>query len=284
MADYGRELEFGWFADPAEDPATLLAAARVADAAGLDLIGVQDHPYNNKQLDSLALLSAMGAVTERIRLFPDVANLALRGAVLLANTAASIDRLTNGRFELGLGSGAFWDAIVALGGPRWTPGEARRATEEAIDVMKAWWSERSLTHDGTHFRVKGARPGPQPAHPIGIWLGVSGPRMLDLLGRKADGWLPSLSFVPPEKLPDAHARIDEGCAKAGREPSSINRIYNLWGDHSVAEWTELLTGFTVEHGMNAYVFGGPPTESFLRMVGEEIAPAVRAAVAAERGR
>lgn len=283
MTDYGRELEFGWFADPADDPATLLKAARVGDAAGLDLIGVQDHPYNNKQLDTLTLLSAMGAVTERVRLFPDVANLALRGPVLLANAAASIDRLTNGRFELGLGSGAFWDAIVAIGGPRWSPGEARRATEEGIDIMKAWWSERSLTYAGKQYSVKGARPGPHPVHPIGIWLGVTGPRMLNLLGRKADGWLPSLSFVPPEKLADAHARIDAGCAEAGRQPSSINRIYNLWGDYSVAEWTELLTSFTVEHGMNAYVFGGPPNESFLRTITDEIAPAVREAVARERG-
>lgn len=284
MTDYRRDLEFGWFADPAEPAQTLLPAAQIADAAGLDLIGVQDHPYHNKQLDVFTLLSAMGALTERVRLFPDVANLALRGPVLLANTAASLDRITGGRFELGLGSGAFWDAIVAIGGPRWTAGQARRATEEAVDLIKLWWTQRSVTYQGGEFAVRGARPGPPPAHPIGIWLGVTGPRMLNLLGRKADGWLPSLAYVPPEKLADAHARIDEGCATAGRDPASINRVYNVWGDRPVAEWVDLLTGLSLEHGMNGYVFAGPPQEDFLRTITDEIAPAVREAVARERAR
>lgn len=286
MTDYRRPLRFGWFADPdATQAHVLVDAARVADRAGLDLIGVQDHPYNSGHLDSWTLLSAMGTATTRLTVFPDVANLPLRDPAMLARAAATLDRLTGGRVAVGLGSGAFWDGIAALGGPRRTPGEARRATAEAIELMKAWWSgQRPLTYEGAHYRVAGAHPGPRPTGPtIPVWLGALGPKMLDLLGRQADGWLPSLSFVPPEKLDEAHARIDEGARAAGREPGAIDRIYNVWGERSPREWVELLTELTLDYGMNGYVFGAPPTERDLRVIGEEIAPAVRAAVDAERG-
>lgn len=283
MTDYGRDLRFGWFADPSEPPAALLAAAQVADRAGLDLIGVQDHPYNATHLDAWTLLSALGATTERVRVFPDVANLPLRGAAMQAKAAASLDVITGGRVELGLGAGAFWEPMVAMGATRRTPGESVRALEEAIDVMRLWWSgERAISYAGELTAVKGAHPGPVPAHPIGIWLGVLGPRMLDLLGRKGDGWLPSLSYMPPEALAEAHARIDAGAQSAGRDPAAIDRIYNLWGDYPVSHWVELLTSLTVEHGMNGYVFGAPPSELALRRITDEIAPAVREAVARER--
>ena len=107
--------------------------------------------------------------------------------------------------------------------------------------------------------------------------------MLSILGAKADGWLPSLSFVPPEKLPEAHARIDDAAMAAGRDPAAINRVYNVWGNYSTQDWIDMLTSFTLESGMNAYVFGVPPVESELRRISDEIAPAVREAVQAERG-
>lgn len=285
MTDYGRELMFGWFADPSAPPAELLAAARVADAAGLDLIGVQDHPYNSGHLDTWTLLSALGAVTSRVTVFPDVANLPLRGAAMQAKAAASLSLITGGRVALGLGAGSFWDAIVAMGGERRTPGESVQALEEAIDVTRLWWSgQRAVSYAGSFASVRGAHPGPVPTDPIGIWLGVLGPRMLDLLGRKADGWLPSLSYMPPSALAQAHARIDAGAASAGRDPAAIDRIYNLWGDYPVAQWVEMLTSFAVEFGMNGFVFGAPPSAVALRRITDEIAPAVREAVARERGR
>jgi len=285
MADYGRPLRFGWFADPDLAHAhTIVDAARVADRSGLDLIGVQDHPYNPRHLDAWTLLTALGTATERLTVFPDVANLPLRGPVMLARSAATLDVLTGGRVAVGLGTGVLWDGIEALGGPRRTRKEAVDAATEAVEILQGWWSgRRSLTVDGDHYRVAGARPGPQPTGDgIPLWLGAIGPRMLGLLGRRADGWLPSLAFVPPEKLAEAHARIDAGAAAAGRDPAEIDRIYNVWGDHSPREWVELLTELTLDHGMNGYVFGAPPSEPALRTIAEEIAPAVRAAVDAER--
>ena len=91
----------------------VLDACREADRLGLDLIGIQDHPYQRRFLDTFTLLSWVAAVTERVRVFPDVACLPLRPPAVLAKAAASIDLLSDGRFEMGLGAGAFWDAIDA---------------------------------------------------------------------------------------------------------------------------------------------------------------------------
>lgn len=285
MTDYRRPVLFGWFAEPdARASRELLAGATIADRAGLDLIGVQDHPYNAGHLDALTLLSGMAAVTERIRLFPDVANLPLRGPTMLGRAIAGLDAMSGGRAELGLGAGAFWDGIEALGGPRRTPGQAVDAMAEALDVLRPWLDGRApLTVAGEHYTVRGAHPGPPTAHRVGLWMGALGPRMLRLLGERADGWLPSLAFVPPEKLAAVHEQIDTAAQGAGRDPASIERIYNVWGDYSDTQWIDLLTELTVNYGMNGYVFGAPPVERELRRIGDVIAPAVREAVAAHRG-
>ena len=162
----------------------VLDACREADRLGLDLIGIQDHPYQRRFLDTVTLLSWVAAVTERVRVFPDVACLPLRPPAVLAKAAASIDLLSDGRFEMGLGAGAFWDAIEP-GGPRLAPGEARRSLEEAIEVLwRIWSGERGIRMDGDHYRLHGAQGGPVPAHRIEVWLGVQGPRMLELLGTR----------------------------------------------------------------------------------------------------
>lgn len=286
MTDYGRPLKFGYFLEPgAADAARTLAAGRLVDALGFDLLGIQDHPYQPRFLDTWTLLSALGAQTEKVRLFPDVISLPLRPPAVLAKAAASLDLITGGRVELGIGAGAFWNPIEAMGGVRRTPGEAVAALSEAIDVIRLWWSgDRSVRYTGAHYSLKGSHPGPEPAHPVGIWLGAYGPKMLRLIGGKADGWLPSLSFLAPEKLAAAHKRIDEAAEAAGRDPGQINRVYNLSGDRSTSEWVDLLTTLSVEKGMDGYIFGGPPEESGLRRIAQEIVPAVREAVAAERQR
>src|SRR5215204_773252 len=81
----------------------------LADRLGLDLVGIQDHPYQRRHLDAWTLISYLAGRTERVSFFPDVANLPLRRAALLAKATASLDLLTGGRVELGVGAGAFWD-------------------------------------------------------------------------------------------------------------------------------------------------------------------------------
>ena len=159
---------FGIFPVPdAEQADRVVDQVLLADRLGLDLAGVQDHPYQRRHLDAWTLLSYLAGRTERIRLFPDVANLPLRPPALLAKAAASLDRLSGGRVELGLGAGAFWDAIEALGGPRRTPREAVDALEEAVGVIRALWTPgRTPRIDGEHYRLHGTKPGPFPVHPV----------------------------------------------------------------------------------------------------------------------
>ncbi len=115
MADYGRELEFGASVAPLADPPDFAKRVVVAaDRAGLDLVGIQDHPYQRRFLDTWTLISTLVSVTEQVRFFPDVANLPLRPPALLAKAAASLDVLSGGRVEMGLGAGAFWDAVAAM--------------------------------------------------------------------------------------------------------------------------------------------------------------------------
>ena len=297
MPDYGRDLEFGASVEPLADPPDWAARVAVAaDRAGLDLFGIQDHPYQRRFLDTWTLISTLVPVTERIRFFPDVSNLALRPPAMLAKAAASLDVLCGGRVEMGLGAGAFWDAVVAMGGPRRTPGEAVRSVEEAIKVMRLVWSEeRSVRFDGEIYSLNGMRPGPQPVHEMGIWVGAGGPRMLRLIGRLADGWVPSMFWASPPRLPEMHRRIDEAAAKAGRERREIRRVYNVSGrigaegdgplEGPVSLWVERLTRFTLEFGMDTFIYW--PSEERERQVelfAGEVAPAVRGAVAAERSR
>jgi alkanesulfonate monooxygenase SsuD/methylene tetrahydromethanopterin reductase-like flavin-dependent oxidoreductase (luciferase family) len=297
MSDYGRELEFGASVEPLADPPDWVEhIVRAADRAGLDLVGIQDHPYQRRFLDTWTLISTLVPITEQIRFFPDVANLPLRPPAMLAKAAASLDVLSGGRIEMGLGAGAFWDAVAAMDGPRRSPGEAVRATAEAIKVMRLVWSdERSLRFDGEFYSLRGMRPGPHPVHEIGIWVGAYGPRMLRLIGRLADGWVPSLGYSPPEKLPEMQKRIDEAAAGAGREPKEIRRAYNLGGrigeehrgllDGPIDYWVEELARFAVEFGMDTFIYW--PSEDHVRQVelfAGEVVPAVREAVAAERSR
>jgi alkanesulfonate monooxygenase SsuD/methylene tetrahydromethanopterin reductase-like flavin-dependent oxidoreductase (luciferase family) len=225
------KIHFGISIVPATERLDRIRAlVRTADEAGLDLVGIQDHPYQHHFLDTWSLIPTLLAETERISFFTDVANLPLRPPAVMAKAAASLDVLSGGRFELGLGAGGLPDVIANMGGPRRTPGEAVEALDEAIDVIRLMWSDkRSASFDGEHYKLDDARPGPQPAHAIGIWVGAFKPRMLRLVGRKADGWLPSLGVLTRDELRAGHEQIDAAAEKAGRDPRSIRRILNVQG-------------------------------------------------------
>jgi alkanesulfonate monooxygenase SsuD/methylene tetrahydromethanopterin reductase-like flavin-dependent oxidoreductase (luciferase family) len=295
VADYGRDLEFGASVEPLADPPDWAVRVVVAaDRMGLDLVGIQDHPYQRRFLDTWTLISTLVPLTGRIRFFPDVACLPLRPPAVLAKAAASLDVLSAGRIEMGLGAGAFWDAIVAMGGPRRSPPEAVRSVEEAIQVMRRVWSEeRSVRFDGEIYTLRGLKPGPHPVHEIGIWVGAGGPRMLGLIGRLADGWVPSMGWATPDRLPAMHESIDQGAESAGRKPAEIRRAYNLSGnigaegggllEGPASQWVETLTRLALEFGMDTFIYWpSGDRERQVELFASEIAPAVREAVAAER--
>ncbi|SER23263.1 Flavin-dependent oxidoreductase, luciferase family (includes alkanesulfonate monooxygenase SsuD and methylene tetrahydromethanopterin reductase) [Lentzea xinjiangensis] len=279
MTDYGHPLEFGVFLPPAaEQFGETLRLAQAADVLGLEFVSLQDHPYNATHLDTWTSLSVIGASTSNVRVFPNVANLPLRPPAVLARAAASLDVITGGRVELGLGAGAFWDAIAAMGGPRRTAGESVQALEEAIAVIRALWTPgRGVRLQGAHYSLDGARPGPFPAHDIGIWLGAYKKRMLQLTGRAADGWLPSSPYAPPEQLRSMNTIIDEAAEEAGRSPKDVKRLYNITPGFTA----EQLARLALDEGVSGFILM-VNTDDELRVFAEEIAPAVRELVAKER--
>jgi alkanesulfonate monooxygenase SsuD/methylene tetrahydromethanopterin reductase-like flavin-dependent oxidoreductase (luciferase family) len=295
MTDYGHELQFGTFITPtAADPQAPVRLAQLTERAGLDLATFQDHPYQPAYLDTWTLLTWAAASTERITLSGNVLNLPLRLPTVLARSAASLDLLSGGRFAMGLGAGGFWDPIVAMGGPRRTPGESVEALDEALRIMRGIWAadERApLRVPGDHYHVMGAKRGPAPAHDIPVWLGAYKPRMQRLIGREADGWLPSLPYLKDGDLARGNAVIDEAAAEAGRDPSEIRRLLNLGGAIQATnggflkgpadQWVEELTRLALEEGVGTFIVMADDPE-LIETFGGEIAPAVREAVAAGR--
>jgi alkanesulfonate monooxygenase SsuD/methylene tetrahydromethanopterin reductase-like flavin-dependent oxidoreductase (luciferase family) len=286
-------LEFGIALNPeASRIDELVRLARLADGRGLELLGVMDHPYMGAALDSWTLLAVLAARTEHIRLFQDVANLPLRPPAMLAKAAASLDLISGGRIELGIGAGAAAEqGGGGMGAPRRSPKVAIDALEEAIAVIRLMWSGSAspVTYDGEHYRLEGVVPGPAPAHRVGVWVGAYQPRMIALTGRLADGWLPSFPYLDPAGVVALNKPMDDAAAAAGRSPSDVRRLYNVIGridpngngtfNDGAAAWTERLTELVVEGRVSGIMLTPMADhERQIEIFAAEIVPAVREAV------
>lgn len=287
MTDYGHDLKFGTFLTPNSARVhDVLRLARLCDTLGYDLITFQDHPYQPALLDAPTLLAYVAAQTQHAHLSANVTNLPLRQPVVIARSATTLDLLSGGRFELGIGAGAFWDAIEAVGGRRLSPGQSVDALEEAVRIIRAVWAvgePGGVRIQGDYYRAVGAKRGPVSPHPIGISIGAYKPRMLRLIGRVADGWLPSLGrLASADDLGAMNAYIDEGAAAAGRSPGDIRRLLNIGVVDGPSErWSEQLAGLALEYGMSGFIVASDDAGTLERFA-REVAPAVREAVAAAR--
>jgi alkanesulfonate monooxygenase SsuD/methylene tetrahydromethanopterin reductase-like flavin-dependent oxidoreductase (luciferase family) len=291
VTDYGHDLQFGIFPSPDATAAErTLELAQLAEVSGLDLVTVQDHPYQGKHLDTWTLLSVIAARTTAIRVAPNVSNLPLRPPVVLARAAATLDLLSSGRVELGLGAGAFWDAVVAAGGPRRTPGEAVDALVEAIGIIRQVWAGGTVRAVGEHYQVAGLHGGPRPAHDIPVWVGAYKPRMLRVTADLADAWIPSMGYADPPQLAELNHVIDGQAEANGRGPQAIRRMYNIFGrfgsgagflEGSPQDWAEQLAGLAIDEGISTFVLGTDDPDDLQRFA-LEVAPAVREQVDAER--
>lgn len=283
MPDYGHDLRFGTFITPANQPPERpVELAVLSEQLGYDLVTFQDHPYQPGFHDTLTLLTWTAASTSRIHVAANVHNLPLRPPAVLARSAASIDLLSSGRFELGLGAGAFADAVEAMGGPRRTAGEAIDALEEALAIIRGIWDageRRPLRVDGAHYRVDGAKRGPAPAHDIPIWIGAYKPRMERLVARLADGWLPSLPYLGPDGLATGNAIIDAEALRVGRDPREIRRLLNVFPDDAT---TDRIVELALEHGAGTFIIGTDDPAALAAFA--ELLPGIRDRVAEERDR
>ncbi len=289
----GRDPLFGISVTPlAADYPRVVDQVLAAERHGLDLVGIQDHPYQRRFLDTFALIGDLLARTRNLRFFPDVASLPMRGPTMIAKAAASLDVMSGGRFELGLGAGAFWDAVGGMGGPRRRAAESIDALEEAVPIVRAALDgERVVRSPGPHYPVPGYPSGPPPAHRVEIWLGVYRPRGLDLVGRLADGWVPSIGRSSLEDFRRAGRLIEESAARGGRDARTIRRIYNISGSISdgasadaglhgpVDQWVETLAAWRRDPGIDGFIFWPPDfgTEQVERFA-TEVVPGLRRAI------
>ncbi|WP_431897088.1 LLM class flavin-dependent oxidoreductase [Nonomuraea sp. bgisy101] len=275
--------------------------ARLADREGLDLLGVQDHPYAGGLVDTFSLIATMLADTTQIRIFPDVASLPLRGPGVIAKAAATLDLLSGGRFELGLGAGGFRQAITAFGGPDRTAGQNQVALEEAVEIIRGLWrAGESVKVSGEHYSMDGVHAGPAPAHPIGIWFGSVGPKALAQTGRVADGWAaPIPHYLPYEKWRASQDIIDGAAAEAGRQPSDMTRIAQLVGHITDApgevvlrgeapirataeQWAEVIAHLATDVGFDSFVYWPEQADATqLTAWARDVVPAARALLAKE---
>jgi alkanesulfonate monooxygenase SsuD/methylene tetrahydromethanopterin reductase-like flavin-dependent oxidoreductase (luciferase family) len=224
-----RRLHIGYnVSTSAADGADPLEDAREVEQMGFDLVSLSDHLHgDHPTFETWTLLTWIAAGTSRVRVLTNVLGLPYRPPPVVAKMAESLDRLTGGRVVLGLGAGGADAEFTAFG---LDPGPARAkvaALDEAITAMRALWERTGVELDGEHVRLRGATITPRAARPIPIWVGAYGPRMLELVGRTADGWLPSMPFAPPERMPELRDRVRRSAEAAGRDPEAITYAYNV---------------------------------------------------------
>jgi alkanesulfonate monooxygenase SsuD/methylene tetrahydromethanopterin reductase-like flavin-dependent oxidoreductase (luciferase family) len=288
---------FGINIDPGTaDPVEAFKRAEIADRQNIDLAMIQDHPYIDRFFDTWMLLATLTARTERVHIGTNVSPVALRPPAMLAKAAASLDVLSGGRVELGIGTGGFAQGIASFGGELPASPEIVPAFEEAVQIIRGLWqSEGGFRFEGRYYSLKGTRFGPTPAHPIRIWVGATKPRMFRLTGRLADGVSVSNAYVTESALGHMHRNIDAGAAQAGRKPEEIRRLYNLMGiidlpGHSnTAEqlrpntplldadgWVEYLVKLYRDQRMDTFVFWplGEQQIEQLEIFATEVVPAV----------
>jgi alkanesulfonate monooxygenase SsuD/methylene tetrahydromethanopterin reductase-like flavin-dependent oxidoreductase (luciferase family) len=232
MAKESKSLKFGvnihTGKQPGVDPVT---EALHAEQLGFDVVTLHgDALYgSDPSFELWTLLTWIAAHTTIIRVAPVVLSLPYRHPAVLAKMAETLDRLSQGRLLLVLGAGGSMNepAYRALGLASRSPREKVEVLEEAIDLLHGLWSTSTFSYAGQHFRTDEATIEPKPGHPIPIWLGVFDDRLLDLVGRKAEGWLPTYRFLEPEQAYQKLERIRTVAEKAGRNRDEITYGYNV---------------------------------------------------------
>ena len=287
--NYGHRLEFGaCLAPTAGSPDAVVSLAQRCERLGYDLVVFPDKPHL-ADLDAWTLLAWVAGRTRRVRLVANVTNTLLRPPSVLARAAASLDLLSGGRLEVGLGADA--SADEAMGGRRLSPDQRVEAFAEAVEVLRGVWdtSQRSpLTYAGTHYRVPSAQRGPTPAHDIPVWLQALEPGMLRLAGQKADAWHVALDALAPGQLRAGHKIIDESAEEAGRDPREIRRIVTIT-DRSIEgglarrpseQCVDELLPLVVDDGVGTFLVASDIPEVLERFA-SEVVPALREAVERE---
>ena len=220
----------------------IAAWGKRAEQLGFDSIYVSDHffltleryggssdPYGS--VDPLMALAALATATERVRLGTLVLGSGFRHPAMVAKSAVTIDHLSGGRLDLGLGAGWYEDEYRALGYDFGSLGQRFEILEESVEVLSLLFGEKEpVTWQGQHFHLDEAycrpRPLQEPRPPL--WIGgKGGPRLLRLVARRADGFNTVWAWTPEAYATRARA-LDELCEREGRDPRTVKRSVGLY--------------------------------------------------------
>jgi alkanesulfonate monooxygenase SsuD/methylene tetrahydromethanopterin reductase-like flavin-dependent oxidoreductase (luciferase family) len=252
------------------------------DASAFDSLWLADlfanaYMPSGRWFEAYTLMAAAAVQTTRIRLGAMVTSITLRQPALFAKEALTVDHVSNGRLEIALGSAGPPSDVSMTGLPDWSRGERTKRFVEFTEMLDTLLRNEVASYDGEYYHAREAvmNPGPlqQPRPPL--TLAAHGPRTMRLAARLADGWnqVPGSHAIVGEDAPGAqealesvrtrNRQMDEFCAEAGREPSTLRRSITagtsitpepIW---SSTEAFEDFVGRYREAGVNEFVFYYP---------------------------
>ena len=257
---------------------------RIAEEAGFDHVWAMDHLASIGRIgddrpifDGWQLLAAIAASTSRVRMGLLVTGITYRNPALLAKLATTVDHLSGGRLEFGIGAAWATNEHEMYD----IPGLDHRVglLSEGLQVVKSLWTQDRTDFEGRYFRMRNAVANPKPVqkpYPP-IWVGASGPATLKLTARHADVWNASGGATA-----ETSAKLDEACREIGRDPAEIRRSVQLPAGTDPSALTEQLLEFR-EKGFSELVVmlsgGSMPTAAnpveTADWVAEKVLPAVR---------
>jgi probable F420-dependent oxidoreductase len=230
-------VKFSLWPNNSRAPVELLEQVRVADSTGWYGVWLADHympntgdttPARGDTYECWALLPAVAAVTERVRIGTLVSPTSVHHPALLAKRAATIDRLSGGRMVLGLGAGWQINEHHAYGIELEPPGKRVSRFEESIQIVRSMLSAESTTFHGAYYDVTDAPCDPKPVQsPLPLLVGTRSPRMLRITARHADEWN---TWGTPEQAAVHRAALIETCHEVGRDPATVRTSVNALVD------------------------------------------------------
>ncbi len=281
-------LRFGLCTDQNLPWDTLVAQWQRFEQLGFDSAWVCDHFQQPSRPDGpyfegWTLLAALATQTEKIRIGVLVTSNTFRHPPLLAKEAVTVDHVSNGRIELGLGAGWYEPEHHAFGLAFPPPAELVARFREAVEVIDLLMRQDLTTYDGTYYQVHDApfRPGPiqRPRPPL--TLGAHGPKMLRIVAEYADRWN---SHGTAAEIADRNRILDEHCRAIGRDPSQIIRSLYGWASKLGTDpWSSPdafldVVGRYREAGISEFLIDAPPEAQFamLERISTDVIPKLRA--------
>jgi alkanesulfonate monooxygenase SsuD/methylene tetrahydromethanopterin reductase-like flavin-dependent oxidoreductase (luciferase family) len=249
---------------------------------------VQPSRPTGPYLEAWTLLAGLAVQTERIRVGVLVSCNTFRHPALLAKQAVTLDHLSRGRLEVGLGAGWYEPEHAMFGIPFPEPAELVGRFGEAVQVVDLLLRQDLCNFEGRYYSLREARSWPAPiqAPRPPLLLGAFGPRMLKIVARYADTWN---AFGLPAEMRERNQLLDHYCAELGRDPNTLTRSLYGWAVKGVDPWASVqafheFLGPYLEAGVNQFLIDQPKAAQWrtLELVAAEALPALRAAGAEDR--